>query len=141
MKAAVLHRANEPLTIEEVSLAKPGPREVLIRTVAAGICHSDLHFADGAYPHPMPCVLGHESGGDRRSGGRGCDLCEAGRPRRHLPLRLLRLLRAMPDRPSLALPDRRNQAPAGRLAAPFLERRADAPVPQPLLLCRADAGA
>ncbi len=63
MKAAVLHRANEPLTIEEVSLAKPGPREVLIRTVAAGICHSDLHFADGAYPHPMPCVLGHEAAG------------------------------------------------------------------------------
>ncbi len=63
MKAAVLHRANEPLTIEQVSLAKPGPREVLIRTAAAGICHSDLHFADGAYPHPMPCVLGHEAAG------------------------------------------------------------------------------
>jgi S-(hydroxymethyl)glutathione dehydrogenase / alcohol dehydrogenase len=63
MKAAVLHRANEPLTIEQVSLTKPGPREVLIRTAVAGICHSDLHFADGAYPHPMPCVLGHEAAG------------------------------------------------------------------------------
>src|SRR5258707_13165980 len=63
MKAAVLHAANEPLTIEDVSLAKPGPREVLIRTAVAGICHSDLHFADGSYPHPMPCVLGHESAG------------------------------------------------------------------------------
>jgi len=63
MKAAVLHAVNEPLTIEDVSLAKPGPREVLIRTSVAGICHSDLHFADGSYPHPMPCVLGHESAG------------------------------------------------------------------------------
>ena len=63
MKAAVLHAANEPLTIEDVSLARPGPREVLIRTAVAGICHSDLHFADGSYPHPMPCVLGHESAG------------------------------------------------------------------------------
>src|SRR5260221_3931548 len=63
MKAAVLHAAKEPLTIEDVSLANPGPREVLIGTAVAGICHSDLHFADGSYPHPMPCVLGHESAG------------------------------------------------------------------------------
>jgi S-(hydroxymethyl)glutathione dehydrogenase / alcohol dehydrogenase len=63
MKAAVLHAVNQPLTIEDVSLAQPGPREVLIRTAVAGICHSDLHFADGAYPHPLPCVLGHESAG------------------------------------------------------------------------------
>ena len=63
MKAAVLHAVHQPLTIEDVQLAKPGPRDVLIRTRVAGICHSDLHFADGAYPHPMPCVLGHESAG------------------------------------------------------------------------------
>ena len=61
MKAAVLHAAHQPLTIEEVSLAKPGPREVLLRTAFAGLCHSDLHFIDGLYPHPTPCVLGHES--------------------------------------------------------------------------------
>ncbi len=63
MKAAVLHAVGQPLTIEDVSVTKPGPREVLIRTAVAGICHSDLHFVDGAYPHPMPCVLGHESAG------------------------------------------------------------------------------
>jgi S-(hydroxymethyl)glutathione dehydrogenase/alcohol dehydrogenase len=51
------------MTIEDVALTKPGPREVLLRTAVSGICHSDLHFADGAYPHPMPCVLGHESSG------------------------------------------------------------------------------
>jgi S-(hydroxymethyl)glutathione dehydrogenase / alcohol dehydrogenase len=63
MKAAVLHKVNEPLTIEDIRLTKPGPRDVLIRTAVAGICHSDLHFADGAYPHPLPCVLGHEAAG------------------------------------------------------------------------------
>ena len=52
MKAAVLHAANQPLTIEEVALTKPGPREVLLRTAFAGLCHSDLHFIEGLYPHP-----------------------------------------------------------------------------------------
>jgi len=63
MKAAVLHAANQPLTIEEVALTKPGSREVLLRTAFAGLCHSDLHFIEGLYSHPTPCVLGHESAG------------------------------------------------------------------------------
>ncbi len=60
MKAAVLHAPNQPLTIEEVELTKPGSREVLLRTSFAGLCHSDLHFIEGLYPHPTPVVLGHE---------------------------------------------------------------------------------
>jgi S-(hydroxymethyl)glutathione dehydrogenase / alcohol dehydrogenase len=63
MKAAVLHEVNQPLAIEEVSIKKPGPHEVLIRTAYAGLCHSDLHFIEGLYPHPLPVVLGHESAG------------------------------------------------------------------------------
>jgi len=63
MKAAVLYEANKPLVIEDVSLPNPGPREVLIRTAVAGLCHSDLHFIEGLYPHPLPAVLGHESAG------------------------------------------------------------------------------
>ena len=63
MKAAVLVEVNKPLVIEDVSLQKPGPREVLIRTSVAGLCHSDLHFMEGLYPHPLPAVLGHESAG------------------------------------------------------------------------------
>jgi S-(hydroxymethyl)glutathione dehydrogenase/alcohol dehydrogenase len=61
MKAAVLHAANQPLTIEEVALEKPKGREVLLRTAFAGLCHSDLHFIEGLYPTPTPVVLGHES--------------------------------------------------------------------------------
>lgn len=63
MKAAVLVEPNKPLEIWELAVAKPGPHEVLIRTAACGLCHSDLHFIDGAYPHPLPAVPGHEAAG------------------------------------------------------------------------------
>ena len=63
MKAAVLREHNKPLVIEEVQVSKPGPREVLVRTVAAGVCHSDVHFMDGSYPYMLPTILGHESAG------------------------------------------------------------------------------
>ena len=63
MKAAVLREINKPLEIEDIQHGDPAPREVLIRTVAAGVCHSDLHFQNGSYPHPLPTVLGHESAG------------------------------------------------------------------------------
>ncbi|OWT66343.1 Zn-dependent alcohol dehydrogenase [Candidimonas nitroreducens] len=63
MKAAVLHQANTSLAIEEISIGKPGPHEVLVRTVAVGVCHSDLHFMNGVYAYPMPVVLGHEAAG------------------------------------------------------------------------------
>ena len=63
MKAAVLREVNTPLQIEDVQHGNPGPREVLVRTRAAGVCHSDLHFQDGSWPHMLPAVLGHESAG------------------------------------------------------------------------------
>ena len=63
MKAAVLVQPNKPLEIEELSISKPGPHEVLIRTAACGLCHSDLHFIEGAYPHPLPAIPGHEAAG------------------------------------------------------------------------------
>ena len=63
MKAAVLREVNTPLQIEEIQHGNPGPREVLVRTRAAGVCHSDLHFQDGSWPHALPMVLGHESAG------------------------------------------------------------------------------
>lgn len=63
VKAAVMREAHKPLTIEEIEIDKPDRREVLIRTAFAGVCHSDLHFVEGLYPIPCPCVLGHESAG------------------------------------------------------------------------------
>ena len=63
MKAAVLVETGKPLVIEDVVISKPGPHEVLIRTAACGLCHSDLHFIDGPYPHPLPAIPGHEAAG------------------------------------------------------------------------------
>lgn len=63
MRAAFLEAPGQPLVIGEARLDDPGPREVRIRTVACGLCHSDLHFIEGTYPHPMPCIPGHEAAG------------------------------------------------------------------------------
>lgn len=63
MKAAVMREAHTPLVIEDIAIDDPGPREVLIRTAACGVCHSDLHFIEGLYPTQMPIVLGHEAAG------------------------------------------------------------------------------
>jgi S-(hydroxymethyl)glutathione dehydrogenase/alcohol dehydrogenase len=63
MRAAVLNSIPGQLDVEEVQISTPGPREVLIRVAAAGLCHSDLHFMEGKYPYLTPAVLGHESAG------------------------------------------------------------------------------
>lgn len=67
-KAAILEQLGE-LTIGEIELAEPGPHEVLIDTKACGLCHSDLHFIDGNYPHPLPAIPGHEAAGVVRAVG------------------------------------------------------------------------
>jgi S-(hydroxymethyl)glutathione dehydrogenase / alcohol dehydrogenase len=63
MRAAVLETLPGELIVQDVKIDKPGPGEVLVRTAAAGLCHSDLHFMENLYPHPVPAVLGHESAG------------------------------------------------------------------------------
>jgi S-(hydroxymethyl)glutathione dehydrogenase/alcohol dehydrogenase len=63
VKAAVLIEAGKPLQIEQINIANPEPHEVLIRTAACGLCHSDLHFIEGTYPHPLPAIPGHEAAG------------------------------------------------------------------------------
>lgn len=78
MKAAVLFEPGKPLGIEDVTIDKPGPREVLIRTAAVGVCRSDLHFVDGAYPHPMPCIPGHEAAGIVEAVGEGVTMVKPG---------------------------------------------------------------
>ena len=63
MRAAILQNIPGPLTIDQVTIDAPGPNEVLVRTAAAGLCHSDLHFMEGKYTVPTPVVMGHESAG------------------------------------------------------------------------------
>jgi S-(hydroxymethyl)glutathione dehydrogenase/alcohol dehydrogenase len=63
MQAAVLNTSPGRLEIEELTIDKPGPREVLVRTAHSGLCHSDLHFMDGAWQLAPPAVMGHEGAG------------------------------------------------------------------------------
>ena len=68
MKAAVLHEFKKPLSIEDVPQPVLDPEDLLIRVEACGVCHSDLHVADGDWPQftkitKRPLILGHEIAG------------------------------------------------------------------------------
>ncbi|WFL76263.1 Zn-dependent alcohol dehydrogenase [Altererythrobacter arenosus] len=68
-KAAILEKPGDGLVIGEVEYAEPAAHEVLIDTKACGLCHSDLHFIEGSYPHPLPAIPGHEAAGIVRAVG------------------------------------------------------------------------
>jgi alcohol dehydrogenase len=61
MGASPPYAISKPLVITTVDLAPPGREEVLIKIVAAGLCHSDLSVINGDRPRPMPMALGHEA--------------------------------------------------------------------------------
>jgi len=64
IRAAVLEEFGQPLVVQEIDLAEPGPGEVLVRLEACGVCHTDLYTASGADPSGYaPTVLGHEGAG------------------------------------------------------------------------------
>lgn len=65
MKAAVVHEFGKPLTIEEVPIPTPGPGEVLVKVMANGVCHTDIHAVDGDWPAKpkLPFIPGHEAVG------------------------------------------------------------------------------
>ncbi len=71
MKAAVLAEEAARLEIRDLTLAPPGPHEVLVRLAASGVCHSDLHVIEGVLPVPLPAVLGHEGAGVVEAVGEG----------------------------------------------------------------------
>lgn len=107
-RAAVLYELAKPapyaeslaLEVDEVELEGPGPGQVLVEMVSAGLCHSDLSVIDGSRPRPLPMVMGHEAAGIVREVGAGvtdlhpgdhvvfsflpmcgrCVACTAGRP-------------------------------------------------------------
>lgn len=100
MRAAVQRVAGGPLTLAEVDVDAPGPREVLVRTAAAGVCHSDVFALEGRFAFALPAVMGHESAGVVEAVGSdvtyvapgdhvttclsvfcgACELCLSGRP-------------------------------------------------------------
>jgi S-(hydroxymethyl)glutathione dehydrogenase/alcohol dehydrogenase len=95
-----MYAAKQPLVIETIEVDEPAANEVVIKTSASGVCHSDLHFMTGDYQYPTPVVLGHESAGVVESVGSAvtrvkpgdrvvvafvascgsCDFCTVGKP-------------------------------------------------------------
>lgn len=69
---------SRPLALRQVDLAGPGQGEVLVRVMAAGLCHSDLSVIEGSRPRPLPMVLGHEAAGVVAELGPGVDDLEVG---------------------------------------------------------------
>lgn len=69
--AAIAFGPNQPLQIRQVTLADPGPGEVMVKLLATGLCHSDLSALEGKIPQAFPVVLGHEGVGDIVAVGEG----------------------------------------------------------------------
>lgn len=63
MKAAVCYEFGKPLVVEEVQIDSPQVGEVKVRMAAAAICHSDIHFLEGAWGGNLPVIAGHEAAG------------------------------------------------------------------------------
>ncbi len=63
VKAAVCREFGAPMSIEEITLADPGPGEVAVDLAACAICHSDITYADGGWGGHLPAVYGHEASG------------------------------------------------------------------------------
>ena len=71
MKAAVCRSFGQPLEIEELTIAEPGPGEIKVRLAACAICHSDVTLAEGGWGGELPAVYGHEASGIVESIGAG----------------------------------------------------------------------
>ena len=65
MKAAVVHKFGQPLVIDELAVPEPKEGQALVKIEASGVCHTDLHAADGDWPvkPTPPFIPGHEGAG------------------------------------------------------------------------------
>ena len=73
MKAAVVQEFGKPLVIQDVPVPDPGPGQILVKVAASGVCHTDLHAADGDWPvkPKLPLIPGHEGVGPVAALGAG----------------------------------------------------------------------
>jgi alcohol dehydrogenase, propanol-preferring len=85
MKAAVVTAFKQPLVIEDRPIPEPGEGQILVKIEASGLCHTDMHAANGDWPvkPTPPFVPGHEGVGIVTRRGRGVTRVRGGRPGRH----------------------------------------------------------
>ncbi len=78
MKAAVLYEPRSRFVVEDVEVQEPKHGEVMVRMVAGGVCHSDLHVVKGDMVAPLPAILGHEGAGIVEMVGKGVTSVQKG---------------------------------------------------------------
>ena len=78
VRAVVARAKGEPVTIETIEVPDPGPGEVLVAVQACGVCHTDLHYREGAINDDFPFLLGHEAAGIIEEVGDGVAEVEVG---------------------------------------------------------------
>ena len=99
MRAAIFTEQDGPLIVEDVTPAEPGPRDVVVRITASGICHSDLSVINGTLPMPPPAILGHEGAGIVEYVGAEVRHLAEGRPRDRLVHPRVRHVLVLPQPP------------------------------------------
>ncbi len=87
MKAAVCYEFGKPLVIENLELDPPQAGEIKVKLAACAICHSDIHYMEGAWGGKLPAVYGHEAAGVVEETGPGVSRAKAGD---HVVVTLLR---------------------------------------------------
>lgn len=78
VKAAICRQFGDPLVVEEISIAAPGPEEIKVNLATCAICHSDIMYIDGAWGGELPAVFGHEAAGVVESIGAGVETMSVG---------------------------------------------------------------
>ena len=78
MKAAVCYEFGQPLVIEDIEIDDPQQHEVRVKVLACAICHSDIHYMDGAWGGTLPAVYGHEASGVVEAVGDGVENVSVG---------------------------------------------------------------
>ena len=96
-RAAVMYEHNQPVVVEELELDDPKENEVLVRTAASGVCHSDLSVVTGTIYYDAAVALGHEGAGVIEHVGRRCNRFSPRRSRDFVFCELLWQLSDVPN--------------------------------------------
>jgi S-(hydroxymethyl)mycothiol dehydrogenase len=73
VRAVIAREKGAPVTVETVVVPEPGPGEALVKVLACGVCHTDLHYREGGISDEFPFLLGHEASGTVEAVGDGVD--------------------------------------------------------------------